>query len=184
MKRKFAADMSTTNEKYREDLTAYLLEVATGSGYLKGTLLNTPDLDEAWQRYAPSFYGDAVREFNAYPEYCLACAGYLGMAVAHLWDKDWPKYMDTPYSFFQSDRGFDDMDDCITGNILKEGKYSVAAMHSLSAEAYHFLMKSGAEAGTAEAYRFFLISVEVMYQLGVAIWLNKLGYKFEKVNLI
>ena len=164
MKRKFAADMSTTNEKYREDLTAYLLEVATGSGYLKGTLLNTPDLDEAWQRYAPSFYGDAVREFNAYPEYCLACAGYLGMAVAHLWDKDWPKYMDTPYSFFQSDRGFDDMDDFITGNILKEG--------------------NGAEAGTAEAYRFFLISVEVMYQLGVAIWLNKLGYKFERVNLV
>jgi hypothetical protein len=92
--------------------------------------------------------------------------------------------MDTPYSFFQSDRGFDDMDDFITGNIIKEGKYSVAAMHSLSAEAYHFLMKSGAEAGTAEAYRFFLISVEVMYQLGVAIWLNKLGYKFEKVNLV
>ena len=26
--------MSTTNEKYREDLTAYLLEVATGNCYL------------------------------------------------------------------------------------------------------------------------------------------------------
>ena len=43
--------MTTTNDKYREDLTAYLLEVATGNGY---------------------------------PEYCLACAGYLGMAVAGL----------------------------------------------------------------------------------------------------
>lgn len=30
--------MSTTNEKYREDLTAYLLEVGTGNGFLKGTL--------------------------------------------------------------------------------------------------------------------------------------------------
>ena len=126
----------------------------------------------------------AVREFNGYPEYCLACAGYLGMAVAHLWDKDWAKYMDTPYDFFQSERGFDDMDDYITGNILRESKHSVAAMHSLSAEAYHFLMKSGAEAGTAEAYRFFLISVEVMYKMGAAIWLNRLGYKFEKVNLV
>ena len=38
--------------------------------------------------------------------------------------------------------------------------------------------------GTAEAYRFFLISVEVMYKMGVAIWLNRLGYKFEKVNLV
>lgn len=175
--------MSTTNEKYRDDLTAYLLEVATGGGYLKGTLLNTPDLDEAWQRYATSFYPEAVREFNAYPEYCLACAGYLGMAVAQLWEKDWPKYKDAQYSFFQSDRGFDDMDDYITGNILKENKLSVAAMRSLSAETYHFLMKSGAEAGTAEAYRFFLISIDTMYKLGAAIWLNHLGYKFEKVNL-
>ena len=56
--------MSTTDDKYREDLTAYLLDVATGNGY---------------------------------PEYCLACAGYLGMAVAHLWDKDWPKAWGGPY---------------------------------------------------------------------------------------
>ena len=176
--------MSTTTEKYREDLTKYLLEVATGNGYLKGTLLSTPDLEEAWQRLAPSFYPEAVREFNGYPEYCLACAGYLGMAVAHLWDKDWPKYMNVPYSFFQSERGFDDMDDYITGNILKEGKRCVAAMQSCSAEAYHFLMKSGAEPGTAEAYRFFLISVETLYKIGAAIELCRLGYKFEKVNLV
>ena len=45
-------------------------------------------------------------------------------------------------------------------------------------------MKSGAEPGTAEAYRFFLISIEVMYKIGAAIWLNHMGYKFEKVNLV
>lgn len=176
--------MNTADDQYCEDLTAYLLEVATGNGYLKGTLLSTPDLDEAWQRYATSFYPEAVKEFNHYPEYCLACAGYLGMAVAHLWDKDWPKYKDAPYSFFQSERGFDDMDDYITDNLLKENRQCVAAMQSLSAETYHFLLKSGAEAGTAEAYRFFLISVEVMYKVSAAIELNRLGYKFEKVNLV
>ena len=176
--------MSTTNEKFREDLTTYLLEVATGNGYLKGTLLTTPDLDDAWQRYAPSFYPDAVREFNHYPEYCLACAGYLGMAVAKLWDEDWAKYQEVPFSFFQGSRGFDDMDDYITANILKNDKHAVAAMQSCSAESYHFLMKSGAEAGTAEAYRFFLISMETMYKIGAAIQLNRMGYKFEKVNLV
>ena len=31
--RKFASDMSTANDKYREDLTAYLLEVATALLY-------------------------------------------------------------------------------------------------------------------------------------------------------
>ena len=174
--------MSTAEEKFREDLTAHLLEVATGNGYLNGILLNTPDLDEAWQRYAPSFYPDAVREFNGYPEFCLACAGYLGMAVAHLWDKDWTKYRETPYRFFQGERGFDDMDDHITADILKEGKHCVAAMQSLSAAAYHFLMRSGAEAGTADAYRLFLISIEVLYKIGAAIELARLGYHFEKLG--
>ena len=134
--------MSTAEEKFREDLTAHLLEVATGNGYLNGILLNTPDLDEAWQRYAPSFYPDAVREFNGYPEFCLACAA----------------------------------------DILKEGKHCVAAMQSLSAATYHFLMKSGAEAGTAEAYRLFLVSIEVLYKIGAAIELARLGYSFEKVG--
>jgi len=35
----------------------------------------------------------------------------------------------------------------------------------------------------AEAYRFFFISVEVMYIIGAAIKLCGLGYKIEKVNL-
>ncbi|MBR3074339.1 MAG: hypothetical protein IKH11_01095 [Bacteroidales bacterium] len=172
--------MSITKEKYRDDLSTHLLEFATGGGYLKGSLLNSTDIDDAWLRHAPYYYGDAVKEFNGYPEYCLACAGYLGMAVALLWDKDWQKYMDVPYSYFQGKRGFDDMDDHITGNILHEDCLSVAAMQSLSAETYHFLMKSGAEPGTADAYRFFLVSAEVMYKIGAAVWLNKLGYKFER----
>ena len=36
---------------------------------------------------------------------------------------------------------------------------------------------------SAEAYRFFLITVEVMFKLGAAIELCRLGYKFEKVSL-
>ena len=174
----------TTIEKYREDLTADLLASCTDAGLLKGMLLSSPDIDEAWLRYAPSFYGDAVRNFNAYPEYCLACAGYIGMAVAFLWDKDWAKYMEIPYSFFQGERGFDDMDDHITGSILKETRHSVKAMQSVSANAYHFLMKARPEPGSAEAYKLFLATVEVAYKVGAAIELCRLGYKFEKVNLI
>lgn len=170
-------------KKYKDELSAYLVDACTGNGLLKGTLLSSPDIDGAWLRYATSFYGDAVRNFNGYPEYCLACAGYLGMAVAHLWDKDWARYMESPYSFFQGERGFDDMDDHITGVILKESKHSVKAMQSVSANAYHFLMKEGPEPGTAEAYKLFLATVEVAYKVGSAIELCRLGYRFEKVNL-
>ena len=169
------------NENYSRELTDLLVEVATGNGYLKGDLLSSPDIDEAWMNYAASLYGDAVHNFNEYPEFCLACAGYLGMAVAHLWDKNWMQYKDSPYSFFQGVRGFDDMDDHITANILREGEKCVAAMESCSAAANHFLYKSGAEPGTAEAYRRFLKSMEVMYRIGAAIELCRLGYKFEKI---
>lgn len=174
---------NNTIEKYREELTGYLLSTCTDAGLLKGNLLSSPDIDEAWLRYAPSFYGDAVRNFNSYPEFCLGCAGYLGMAVAFLWDKDWARYMDVTYSFFQGERGFDDMDDHITDSILKDRRHSVPAMQSCAANADHFLMRESPEPGTAEAYRMFLVTVETMFKIGAAIELCRLGYKFEKVNL-
>lgn len=164
--------MEQSIEKFRDDLTQHLIEVCTGSGYLKGMLLNTPDIDEAW-----------VREFNKYPEFCLGCAGYLGMAVAYYWDKDWVKYREEPYASFQGERGFDDMDDHITDNILRDRKHSAPAMQSTAASAYHFLMRESPEPGTAEAYRMFLATVEVMFKIGAAIELCRLGYKFEKLNL-
>ena len=159
----------------------YLLGVCTSSGWLDGTLLETPDLDEAWLRYAPSFYGDAVRNFNAWPEFCLGCAGYLGMAVAALWDRDWERYKSVPYSYFLGKRGFDDMDDHIAESILFETRVSRAGMQSCALQAHDFLMREGAEPGTAEAYRLFLATVEVMFKIGAAVELKRLGYKFEKV---
>ena len=173
-----------TIEKYRDDLTQHLVEVCTGNGLLKGTLLSSPDIDGAWLRLAPSFYGDAVREFNRYPEYCLGCAGYLGMAVACLWDRDWAKYMEVPYAFFQGERGFDDMDDHITDTILRERRRAVPAMQSTAGAAYHFLMRENPEPGTAEAYRMFLVTIEVMFKVGASIELNHNGYKYEKVNIV
>lgn len=172
---------SNIEDKYREGLTQYLLEECTSEGWLQGSLLNSPDLDEAWLRLMPSFYGDAVRNFNDYPEFCLGCAGYLGMAVAFLWDKDWAKYSDVQYSFFQGERKFDDMDDHITDKILRDHRRSSPMMQSLAASAYHFLMRETPEPGTALAYRLFLITVETMYKLGCALELFLLGYKLEKM---
>ena len=44
-------------------------------------------------------------------------------------------------------------------------------------------MRESPEPGTAEAYRMFLSTVEVMFKVGAAIELCRLGYKFEKVNI-
>ena len=169
-------------EKYREDLTRHLMEVCTGNGYLDGKLLNTPDIDEVWERIAPGYYGDAVLQFNAWPQYSLACAGFLGMAVAKLWDEDWTRYRDVPYAHFLGARGFDDMDDHITDTILGEREPAVPAMQSAAAEAHHFLLRTNPEPGTADAYRRFLVTASVLFRLGAAIELRRLGYKLEKAN--
>ena len=44
-------------------------------------------------------------------------------------------------------------------------------------------MRESPEPGTAEAYRMFLATMEVMFKVGAAIELCRQGYKFEKVNL-
>ncbi len=174
--------MAQNLDIYRDAVTEHLLRTCTGSGYLKGVLLNSPDIDNAWLRLMPEFCADAVRNFNEYPEFCMGCAGYLGMAVAVLWDEDWEKNADVPYSFFLGARGFDDMDDHITDAILKERKHSVPAMQSTAAEACHFLRREAPEPGTADAYRMFLVTLEVMFKIGAAIQLCRLGYKYEPIN--
>ncbi len=168
---------------YESQLNKYLLGHATQAGLLGGVLLDTPDIDEKWNEFADSFLADAVKEFNQYPEYVLACAGYLGMAVATLWDLDWEKYAGETYSFFQGENGFDDMDDYINDKIMGDPEYSVTAMQSCSAAAYHFLLHYDVEPGTVMAFKCFLSTVATMYKIGAAIRLHRLGYKFERVGV-
>lgn len=175
--------MENKENNFAERLQEHLLQFCTSQGLLKGTLLATPDIDGTWERYAPSYYGDAVKEFNAYPEFSLGCAGYLGMAVAKLWDEDWERYANLPYSFFQGTRGFDDMDDYVLGTILSDKDFCLHAMQSCSVTAYNFIMKSGVEPGTAEAYRMVLEAMSAMFKTGAAIELCHLGYKYEKLSL-
>ena len=200
--------MSTAPDTFKDHLLTHLLSVCSGAGYLDGVLLATPDIDAAWERLAPDYLGDAVREFNGYPEYTLACAGFLGMAVAHLWDTDLPRFRNCTFADFLGPRGFDDMDDFITGTLLQAPAASapsvsapgpapavpapaapaggplpgVAAMQTCAGEAYHFLMRENAEPGTAGAYRQFLATAEAMFRLGAAIELRRLGYKLVAVT--
>lgn len=167
---------------YQERLINHLVRVCTSEGLLKGALLDTPDIDDAWMRYAPSYYTDAVSNFNSYPEYTLACAGFLGMAVAYLWDKDWEKYCSAPYASFLGTRGFDDMDEHISGKILKENRFSTSAMHTVSETAYSFLMNERLESGTAAAYKAFLATAHAVFKVGAAIQLCHMGYDFQLMD--
>lgn len=125
--------MNPAADTFKDRLLTHLLSVCSGAGYLDGVLLATPDIDAAWERLAPDYLGDAVREFNGYPEYTLACAGFLGMAVAHLWDTDLPRFRNCTFADFLGPRGFDDMDDFITGTLLQAPAAPAASASAVSA---------------------------------------------------
>ncbi|MGN0190711.1 MAG: hypothetical protein ACI39U_03565 [Candidatus Cryptobacteroides sp.] len=169
-------------------LTQYMLRYCTASGYLHGVLPETADIDEKWKELAPELCADAVREFNGYPEFCLACAGYMGMATAFFWDVDWERYGKEDYGFFRGPDGFDNMDEHILWTLLNrpEGsadeKRAVETMQSLSCEMKHLMDKSCVERGTADTYRLFLAAMGVMFKTGAGIELERLGYKFEKMR--
>lgn len=168
-------------------LTDYMLKFCTDLGFLQGTLLDSSDIDGKWQEIAPDFCAEAAKEFNGYPEFCLACAGFLGMAVASYWDFDWTRYGSRDYAFFRGPDGFDTMDEHILWKVLDmpagsaEEQATVKKMQSCSTEMYHLMSKSTVERGTADAYRMFLSAMSVMFRLGEAIELHRLGYKYEKL---
>ena len=144
----------------------------------------TPDFEQMWQRLAPDFTPDAVREFNGYPDVVLAWAAYLGAAVARGWDKDWNHCQKCGYDYFCGPRGFDYMDEHITEDILgyKLGSPEAVALadffRSKATEAYGMLRHSGVEPGTVEAYHAVMEALYAMYTLGASHMLAKLGYKW------
>ena len=182
----------TENEKeviqgFRDRLTGHLLAICKEKGYLGDTLLQTPDIEEKWKDLAPDYYGDAIPEFNGYPEVTLAWAGYLGEAVAQCWDSDWSSFSGEKYEFFRGSRGFDYMDEHITEKFLgyqvgsDEGNEVAAVLRDLAGHAYSFLRHDNIEAQSILAYKAVLAALDVMFIVGAAVRLKKLGYKFEKL---
>lgn len=174
-------------EEYSQRLTDHLLQACTAAQLLGGTLLNSSDIDEKWDEMAPEYFGDSIKEFNAYPEFVLAAAGFLGMGVAHMWDSDWATGSVQGYDFYHDERGFDYMDEFIVPAILKtegdDAKKVNDAMKLCSSTALSYLRHEAVEPGSIASYKLVLATIAVMFRIGEALELFRLGYKFEKVNL-
>lgn len=173
---------------FEENLQMQLLKVSTSLGLLDGTLLASDDIDCKWKEFAPEYMVDAVKNYNDYPYFTLACAGYAGAAVAKWWDEDWGRHHNAEFKALQGPRGFDDMDDNIAVNLLGYALDSADAgvlrstFECLTQQAVTFIRHSQIEAGTADALRALERTAYIIYRLGAAIELKKLGYRFQAVN--
>ena len=66
-----------------------LLKICRNQGMLENHLLQSDDINEKWNSYAPEYMAQSVKEIADYPTVAIAWAAYIGMAVAHRWDEDW-----------------------------------------------------------------------------------------------
>lgn len=171
-------------EKFCDELVARLRECCVAKGWLPGGALPaSEDIDERMKPILKEYLGDAVREFNAYPEVTLAWAGYIGMAVAKWWDKSWKTSKEKGYENLKGPRGFDDLDEHVTEKILGYklgGKISTEIANQLAylaAEANNVILHSGLEELSTDAFRAFVASLMAMYRIGEALELKRLGYK-------
>ena len=176
-------------ETYEANLLKEMLRMCTSLGMLDGELLKSEDIDQKWKEWAPDYIAEALPEVNSYPEFAIACAGYAGMAVAQWWDEDWGRHHGAKYETLHGQRGFDDMDEFIVQNILKLELSSVDAKQIMNIllccaqKATTFIQHEHIEAQTVKAFHIFARTVQVMFRIGAALQLKRLGYKFQKVDL-
>lgn len=174
---------------YEENLLREMLRMCTSLGMLDGELLSSEDIDQKWKEWAPEYIADALPEVNAYPDFAIACAGYAGMAVAQWWDQDWGRNHGAKYDTLHGSRGFDDMDEHIVQDILGltldsiEAKQIMNILLCCAQKASTFIQHEHIENQTVKAFHIFARTVKVMYRIGAALQLHRLGYKFHKVDL-
>ena len=185
--------MNMVNKVYLENfesrITDELLRLCKQYGILDGTLLATDDITDRWNELAPEYMADAVPNIADYPTVAIAWAGYIGMAVAHQWDEDWVAHSKDEYKSYYGEQGFDDMDEHIVRDLIgfhlesKEAKGIEDMMRRLGETALTLIRRERIEPQSPMAFHVYARVVKVMYKIGAAVELKRLGYKFEQVNI-
>ena len=176
--------------RYEESLRTTLVKRLTDGKWLDGQLLTVEELNEKWRTSAPSYMADAVPEVAKYPLVAIAWAMYLGMGSAVLWDKEWSRYESEEdlHKLMTTPRGFDCMDEYITEILLCHPLGSEAAekvedmVRSTAEVAQSLIRKEGIEAQSVMAFHIFARTTKVMFEVGVAVQLRRMGYNYVKVN--
>ena len=177
-------------ERFENKLQGELIKLCTSYGMLEGTLLSTDDINELWHsNLAPEYVADAVTQIHDYPTVSVAWAAYLGMAVAYGWDKDWEKCKTAEYKSYYGNDGFDDMDEHIIRDIIGFPLDSQPAgdiemmIRRMAQTTINLIRHEQIEPQSPMAFHVFARAVKVMFRIGAALQLKRLGYKFEKMSL-
>ena len=178
-------------ERYESQLTEQLLRLCTETGALNGQLLETPDLEMVWEAVAQPYVADAVPEIPQYPTVAIGWMGFVGMALAHLWETGWAPCAQHPeriYPALRNARGFDALDDHVLDDVLGLGEQAderrkyVSLVQRCAEAALDAIRHEKIEPQSPLAFHAYVRSLHVLYRIGAALELRRMGYHFEKVN--
>lgn len=175
--------------RFEEKLQEDLLRLCTSYKMLDRVLLANDDIDSQWQVLAPEYMGDAIPQIADYPTVSVAWAAYLGLAVAHGWDRNWEECKQAPYTTYHGKQGFDDMDEHIVYDILGlvEDGYEVRQLEEVirhcGESAVSAIRHEHVEPQSPLAFHVYARACKVMFRMGAAMELKRLGYKFERVEM-
>ncbi|MBP5336537.1 MAG: hypothetical protein J6Y63_03390 [Bacteroidales bacterium] len=170
-------------DRFEQLLEDGLVKICSGAGLLPAELVRCPDIDGLWDVYIKDYIADAVVNFNEYPEAALGWAGFLGLGVAWAWDSDWQRYKDQPYRRWYGARGWDDMDEHILRDVLglpldsHDARKISDTLQSCALAVLGLLQHEGVETQTARGFYLLARAYTVLYRVGAAIELHRLGYK-------
>lgn len=172
-------------KQYEASVTDHLLHHLTAQGLLGGCLLTTDDFYAVWDKVAPSYISDSVKEIAQYPTVALGWAMYLGMAVAMFWDDEWNIYSRIPnlYEYIRDKRGYDYMDEVVRTDILCLNETDFNRYEQLvqdcAGQVLSRIRHEQIEPQSPTAYHVYASSVKVLFHLGASVVLYRLGYKLE-----
>ena len=162
---------------FEDRLVKEMLKICTDAGMLEGILLRSDDIDLKWKELAPEYIADGVKEIAAYPTVSIAWAGYIGMAVACWWNRDWNKLKSQPYSVLLGPKEYHH-----SGKNGKQAQQITSLMQSCALTAVTFIRQEHIEPQSKRAFYVYARAVQVMFQIGAAIELHRLGYEMKKLK--
>ena len=168
----------------QEGLHGYLLRL----GEVDEMMPDAPDIEEKWQEIGSAYMEDGVREYAGYPTVSLGWMLYVGMAVAKMWDENWEKYaaVDNLYLLVRTPRGYDCMDEYVREEVLglkgEEYKALEKLVGDVATIALRGIQREQFEPGCAMAFHAYVRVLHVLYTIGAAVQLHRMGYKMEKME--
>ena len=174
---------------FEEKLKNELVNLCTSYEMLDGNILETPDIENRWDEFAPEYIADAIKEIKDYPTVSVAWAAFIGAAIAYYWDSEPAILATCKYKSFYGENGFDDMDEYIMYKILrlipesKEAKNLEEMIRRCGEKTVTLIRHEQIEPQSPMAFHVYARAIKVMFRIGAALELKKLGYKLERVNM-